>query len=405
MRILHTSDWHLGQSLHNIDRYEEHQHFLCWLVECLVEHEIDALIVAGDIFDSSNPASAAESLYYEFLAAATEACPVLQIVVVAGNHDSAAGLDAPARLLRKGRVHVVGSLPRQDGHLDDSRLLVPLRDRSGRHAATVVAMPFLRPQYLGSGAAYDPIVHEQAVRAVFAEACEAATRNVSTDQALIATGHAYFTGGKISPDSERKIQCGNQFAVPVDVLNERLTYVALGHLHLAQAVGGRQHIRYCGSPLPLSLSEREYPHQVRLIEFAGASIVQQQAILVPRLVDIIRIPDKGSCPLDEVLSTVARLPEPAGPSPYIEVEVQLESPEPHLRQRIEEAIGARGRLLRLRRTASATCPEDTIATELQTISPQEVLLRVYRRTHPDGELPDGLQAAFLALVEQAQETA
>ena len=146
MLILHTSDWHLGHTLHGLTRDFEHEAFLAWLLDLLEERETDALVVAGDVFDSANPPASAQRLLYRFLADARRRCPDLDVVVVAGNHDSASRLEAPRPLLDGLGLHVAGALARRDsGDLDMTRLLVPLRGRSGEVEAWCLAIPFLRP--------------------------------------------------------------------------------------------------------------------------------------------------------------------------------------------------------------------------------------------------------------------
>src|SRR5450830_1653635 len=116
MRLLHTSDWHLGQSLHNFDRHYEHQCFLDWLIDTIVAEEADALLIAGDIFDNANPSSNAQRQLYRFLQQAKTRAPGLQIVVIAGNHDSPGRLEAPGPLLEAHGTVVIGNVVRgRDG--------------------------------------------------------------------------------------------------------------------------------------------------------------------------------------------------------------------------------------------------------------------------------------------------
>ena len=146
MRLLHTSDWHLGHSLHGRSRDPEHWVLLAWLLEQISLHRVDALMIPGDIFDSANPPAAASKAWYDFLATARRRHPNLDIVVAGGNHDSAARLDAPGTLLRSLDVFVVGGVPRTtDGAIDHEAMCIPLTDADGEIAAWVAAVPFLRP--------------------------------------------------------------------------------------------------------------------------------------------------------------------------------------------------------------------------------------------------------------------
>ena len=139
MKILATSDWHLGNLFHGNDRLPEHKHFLKWLLEQIAEQKPDALLIAGDIFDNGNPSAAAQTVYYEFLADATQLCPNMQVIITAGNHDSASFLNAPKALLFALNVHVIGAATQP---IDKEVLL--LKNSQGQPAAIVCAVPYLR---------------------------------------------------------------------------------------------------------------------------------------------------------------------------------------------------------------------------------------------------------------------
>ena len=144
LRLFHTADWHLGHCLHGVSRQLEHQRFLDWLLLELQSKQADALIVAGDIFDSANPSAAAQTQLYEFLVKARTQLPALNIVLIGGNHDSASRLDAPSSILNALGVTVVGGLVREDGAINWDRLLVPLTNATGEIKVWCGAMPFLR---------------------------------------------------------------------------------------------------------------------------------------------------------------------------------------------------------------------------------------------------------------------
>jgi len=410
MRLLHTSDWHLGHTLHGLSRDFEHEAFLAWLLDLMGERGTDALIVAGDVFDSANPPASAQRLLYRFLAEARRRCPDLDVVVVAGNHDSASRLEAPRPLLDGLGIHVVGALARTaDGALDRERLLVPLRSGSGEVEAWCVAIPFLRPVDLSltDGSAGDPLI--EGVRAVYREAVALANERRVPGQALVATGHLYMVGGELSALSERKILGGNQHALPPDVFGPGIAYAALGHLHLAQAVGGRDTVRYCGAPLPLSLDEARYPHQVVAVDLDGDRPARIEPLRTPRTVEILQVPGPEPGPLEDVLEALAGLVLDDGLDPrrwpYVEVRVRLERPEPGLRVRIEGALAGRpARLLKISPTYPGTrraLADASPVRLLQEITPDEVFRLRYAQRHggtPSSDLLD----AYHSLVEQVQ---
>lgn len=408
LRLLHTSDWHLGHTLHEFSRAHEHAHFLDWLLDCIDGHDIDALLVAGDVFDTANPPAEAQQAFYRFLAQARARRPHLDIVVIGGNHDSAARLDAPDPILRGLGVRVIGGLPQRQGVIDLDRVLVPLKDRDGAIAAWVAAVPFLRPADLPPvEECDDPLI--EGVRRIYAQVLDGARTRRESHQALIAMGHCYMTGTKLSELSERKILGGNQHALPADIFPDDVTYVALGHLHLAQCVGDLEHVRYSGSPLPLSLDEERYTHQVLVIEIDGPRLQHVESVRIPRAVDILRVP-KEAQPLEMVLEELAKLPEldPTAPDwkrPYLEVRVLLDKPRPSLRYEIDNAIKNKApRLAKttVQSTGSGAALGDVSSTKsLKDMSAEEVFRMLYASKH-EGEPSPELLEAFHEIVAEAE---
>ena len=227
-------------------------------------------------------------------------------------------------------------------------------------------------------------------------------------------GHCYMVGTRVSELSERKVLGGNQHALPVDLFPEDIAYVALGHMHLAQTVGQRENVRYCGSPIPLSMAERSYQHQVCLVDLNGETEVRITSLAVPRLVEMLRIPERGSGTPEEILAELERLPQRESGSekhmrPYLEVSAEIDRPMPELPRLIDDALEDKDpRLIRL--TLQVTGNRQGLAdssgvVELQDLHPDEVFRRRYARDH-DGAPPPELLAAFHRLVDEvAQEEA
>jgi exonuclease SbcD len=413
MRLLHTSDWHLGHTLYDTSREEEHAAFLEWLLNTLVEREVDALLVAGDIFDTANPSAEAQAAWYQFIAQARLRLPQLDIVVIGGNHDSAARLEAPDPLFTALQVRMVGGLPRLHGAMDLDRLVVPLHDAQGHVGAWVAAVPYLRPSDLPSveEEVGDKLV--EGVRQVYATALEAARTKRRPGQALLSMGHCYMVGTQLSELSERKILGGNQHALPVDLFPEDVAYVALGHLHKAQRVGGRDGVRYSGSPIPLSLNEASYSHQVLLVELDGERLGPVVSLPVPRTVEMVRVPASDAATLDVVTEQLEALPElvpdtPEWRRPYLEVRVALPRPEPALRSKVEKVLeGKAARLVKLSPAyagTGGTLAETQRGVSLKERTPEEVFRARYTRDYP--EPPDAaLLESFHELLRQVQEDA
>ena len=414
LKLCHTSDWHLGHTLHGCSREHEHRRFLAFLLDTLADQQVDALVVAGDVFDTANPPASAQAMYYGFLAEARRRLPGLDVLVIAGNHDSAPRLSAPDPVLRALGVRVVGTVPRVgrggSAPVDAEAMVVPLHDRGGEVAAWVAAVPYLRTSDLPSGEAgeADPIV--RGVRRVYDAVLDAARARRKPDQALLATGHFSMVDARPSALSERVILGGEQHALPVDLFGDDVAYVALGHLHLAQEVGGHPHVRYSGSPIPLSMPEETYPHQVRIADFEGARLVAQAEVRVPRAVEVLRVP-KEPAELDVVIAALERLELPSELAkeewPFLEVRVRLSEPVPDLRARIEAALA--GRPVRLVKIAvehadapSAALAESMPRRELGDLHVEEVFRRAYARRFPEGEPSAALLEAFHEVVDAAR---
>ncbi|PKN46745.1 MAG: exonuclease sbcCD subunit D [Deltaproteobacteria bacterium HGW-Deltaproteobacteria-17] len=273
MILLHTSDWHLGQTLHNARRHEEFEAFLGWLLDQIRLRRVDVLLVCGDVFDTIAPGPQAQRLYYNFLTrVAATGCR--HVVVVGGNHDSPSFLEAPRELLRAMSVHVVGAASDDP---DDEILC--LRDASGALEMIVCAVPFLRDRDVRRVEAAEDIDDKdrKLVAGIRRHYTEVVGRALALARAgtpddgrsrtapVVATGHL-FAAGASSGEGLRPMYVGALGQVPAEIFHGDLAYVALGHLHKAQKVGGNDTIRYSGSPLPMSFPEASQGKHVLLVE-------------------------------------------------------------------------------------------------------------------------------------------
>ncbi|BBG29652.1 exonuclease SbcCD subunit D [Zymobacter palmae] len=342
MRILHTADWHLGQQFHGHDRLYEQQRFLDWLRTLIVARKIDALLIAGDIFDVASPSIRAQRLLYDFIVELHHQCPALTIVMIAGNHDSGARIELPAPLMQSLRTHAFGRLHwcstatgERQPNLDD--LCVPLTDANGAVRAWCLAMPFLRP----SEVCQHPLDYAERASALHHQLCEHGIAQRQPGQALIAMAHLHLQGGKVSEDSERPIVVGGEEALSSSALfPAAIDYVALGHLHRAQQVGAA-HIRYAGSPYPLDFSERHYHHQVIELTLQDDLLPPELYVHeVPLSVPMVIV---GPIALEELPAALNDLPEPEAPDrrdtwPWLQIRVRLEAPRPDLRHHVEQCL-------------------------------------------------------------------
>ncbi|UTT84866.1 exonuclease subunit SbcD [Vibrio pelagius] len=266
MKILHTSDWHLGQNFYNKSRKNEHQQFLDWLLQQVVEQSVDAIIVAGDIFDTSTPPSYAREMYNKFVVDCSKLnC---QLVLLGGNHDSVSVLKETQQLLKYMGTDVIPNT-----NEDYSTQVLPLKGKSGEVEALVCAIPFIRPRdVLTSQAGVSGVERQKqlgdAIKQHYASVYQAAVaqrKQYGESTPIVATGHLTAMGVQQS-DSVRDIYVGNLDGFAADGFPPA-DYIALGHIHRPQVVAKQEHIRYCGSPIPLSFDELKSTKQVCIVEF------------------------------------------------------------------------------------------------------------------------------------------
>lgn len=270
MNILHTSDWHLGRTLYDKARHDEHQAFLAWLADTVEQEHVDVLLVAGDIFDTTTPSNRAQALYYRFLCrVAASRCR--HVVVIGGNHDSPSFLDAPRELLQALDVHVVGAAA-----ADPADEVLLLRDGQGRPELIVCAVPYLRDRDLRTAEAGETLQDKErkllaGLRAHYAAVGAAAgqkQKEAGTDVPIVGMGHLFTAGGQtLEGDGVRELYVGSLAHVTPGIFPACMDYVALGHLHVPQAVGGSEAIRYSGSPLAMGFGEAGQQKSVCLVRF------------------------------------------------------------------------------------------------------------------------------------------
>lgn len=258
MKILHTSDWHLGRTLYGRKRYEECERFFDWLIGCIENERVEALLVAGDIFDNSTPSNRALELYYRFLCRVAGA-GCRHVVVTAGNHDSPSLLNAPKEVLRYLNVHVIGCMAET---MEDEILV--LNDAGGKAELIVCAVPYLRDRDIRRAEAGESFEDKgrklvEGIRDHYrrmGEVAAAMKRTVGGDLPIVGMGHLFAAGAETTDgDGMRELYSNNLGHVGKDIFPDCFDYIALGHLHAAQKVGGSNICRYSGAPLPMSFGE------------------------------------------------------------------------------------------------------------------------------------------------------
>lgn len=316
MKILHTSDWHLGQHFMMKSREAEHLGFLNWLIEIVDKQSIDAVIVAGDIFDNASPPSYARKLYSDFIVKLQQtSCN--QLVIVSGNHDSVAVLNESKSLLKALNVSVLAGL-----NDDLSEHIISIKDKSNNQAI-ICALPFLRASDVmvseaGSSVSQKQMSLQQGIKQTYQDIYQLAAlqnKDKNKNNPIIATGHLTAVGCSVS-DSVRDIYIGTLSAFPASLF-PHFDYIALGHLHRPQKVQKSEHIRYSGSPIALSFDESNHEKSVNIVEFNEQGELSTLLMTIPNFQKLLVI--KGNLETVQALLTTLLEDEQ---SVWVEVKIQ-----------------------------------------------------------------------------------
>ncbi|RJP78586.1 MAG: exonuclease subunit SbcD [Desulfobacteraceae bacterium] len=341
MKILHTSDWHLGRSLYGRKRYDEFSAFLEWLADRIAEQAIDALLVAGDVFDTSTPSNRAQELYYRFLCRVAASC-CRYIIVIAGNHDSPSFLNAPKALLRALNVYVVGAKTE-----DPEDQVIVLNNDNNDPMAIVCAVPYLRDKDIRMAMPGETMDDKNArliegIRNHYADVCAIAERK-RKEIPIIAMGHLFTAGGRtVEGDGVRELYVGSLAHVGKELFPSCIDYLALGHLHVPQCVGNENHFRYSGSPIPMGYGEANQEKKVIVAEWDSGRTPAVREIPVPCFQPLVRI--VGS--LDEIQEKVVQLRKEESTA-WLEIEYTGSDMIGNLRELLDESLS--GTAMEIRR--------------------------------------------------------
>lgn len=399
MKILHTSDWHIGSALYGRKRYDESEQFLHWLVETIKNHSIEALLVAGDIFDTSTPSNTAQELYYRFLNEVSRTT-CRHVIVTGGNHDSPSFLDAPKALLKVFNVYVVGSTAERE----EDEVLV-LKDAHNNPEVIVCAVPFLRDRDVrqsNEGESYRDkenrlvegiISHYQKV---YEEACK--ERNeLGKSLPIIGMGHLFIAGSSIykrsgETNGERDLYVGSLGQVPADRL-PFFDYFALGHLHIPQKVAGYENIRYSGSPMVMNFDEIHQQKSVEIVDIHDQN-VDIQTVPVPAFRHFEQI--KGDW--DSIEANLKRLKEESFAG-WVEVIYEGEEAIGNLRERVYKLVENTSiEVLKIQNTMlfNAVMKQYEKEVELQDLNP----LDVFDQCLTDHGIPDDQKVVLKRLFSE-----
>lgn len=405
INILHTSDWHLGRQLYGQKRYAEFEAFLDGLVANLSEHQIDVLLIAGDIFDTSTPSNQAQNLYYNFLQrVAGSSCR--HVVVIGGNHDSPTFLDAPRSLLKALNVHVVGQVA--DNPAEDVLLL---RDADGLPELIVCAIPYLRDRDLrtaGENEALEDKDHQmlEGLQRIYAQAGSAALKlrdQWGNHLPIIGMGHLFAAGGKVQEgDGVRELYVGSLAQVGRDVFPACFDYLALGHLHVPQLLSGEEHLRYSGSPLAMGFGEARQQKSLCKVSFDAKS----NQPLKPQI-SLINIPSyqaleqiRGSM---QVITQRIKALKEQDQNIWLEVIHQDQALVPNLRSELEALVaGTQLQLLKItdQRVINQVLQQQDIPKPLEELNPEDVFEHCLQQSDIADEQRESLRHSFLFVMRK-----
>lgn len=405
MKLLHTSDWHLGRHLYGKKREVEFQAFLDWLLDTLRAQAVDVLVVAGDVFDTSAPSHQAQALYYQFLTqVADTGCR--HVVVIAGNHDSPSFINAPQQLLSTLDIHVIGQAC---ADLQDEVLL--LKNSAQEVELIVCAVPYLRDRDIRTVSAGESVEDKAQKLILGTQAHYDEVAAIALDyQAklpvavpIVATGHLFTAGGKIQQDDGvRDLYVGELGHFSAARFPQAFDYIALGHLHVPQKVANQEHIRYCGSPLPMGFGEAKQQKQVCVAYFEQQQLQNVQSIPIPSFQALAQVRGDGET-LEQQLQQLVQAAVPT----WVEVVYQGKELLPDLRDRIElltEKSGIEVLRIQNKRIEQHALETNTMTESLDEMSPLEVFKRCLDSHQvPAAQRPE-LKAAFLEIIAEHSES-
>ena len=404
MRILHTSDWHLGQHFMGKTRQAEHRAWCDWLVQTVQEQQADALIIAGDIFDTGTPPSYAREQYNDFIVQMHgTGC---QLVILAGNHDSVAMLNESKGLLGKLNTQVISSVAD-----NPAEQVLVLKQRNGEIGALLCAIPFLRPRDIqrsqaGQSAQEKQSDLQQAIAEHYAQLfaqAEAKRAELGVNVPIVGTGHLTTVGVSLS-ESVREIYVGSLTAFPTDAF-PAFDYLALGHIHRPQKVAGLEHIRYSGSPIALSFDESKQQKELLQVDFDSTGLLAVKVIEIPCFQRLISL--SGSlAELEQQFSELAEQLDPDAVA-WLEIQVQIDDYYADLDERVTALCAElpvevlRVRRLRGNKMAGLTRDSGEVLAEL---TPAEVFakrLHAEKLSDEDLKILKGLHGQVLESLLEA----
>lgn len=399
--MLHTSDWHLGHMLYKKRRDDEFTAFMDWIESVIRGNGVSVLLLSGDVFDTPMPGTTAQKMYYDFLGRIAIA-GVKHAIITAGNHDSPTFLTAPAELLRSFNIHVIGMTP--ENPEDEIRVL---RSNDGEPEMIVCAAPYLRERDLRTSVPGESSEEKNArllegLRkhySTLAELAENLRREYSAEIPVVAMGHLFVAGCETQAgDGTRDLYVGNLGRVPVDIFGDVFDYVALGHIHKPQCVGGIETRRYSGSPLPMSFGEKDTPKSVTVVQFSGRKL-KLETVQTPQFRHLEQVTGNRNAILRRISELAGQSPE-IGDKIWVEVQHDGSEAPLDLSERVQEL--AEGTQLEILCVKQAPGKLENVErendTNLENLDAEEIFRRFMTAQNVQAEKWDECLGAFKELL-------
>lgn len=406
MKIIHTADWHLGQTLYGFDRTAEYQHFLSWLAETVRQQRPDALLIAGDIYDSHHPAPSAQRIFWDFLDQATLENPGMRVIITSGNHDLAEELDAPAAVYRRIGVQVRSQLSYDAKENPDlEQLLIPIECLSApEEMAVIVAIP-----YLPAGTDDGEEAATEWQQRIISDAIHLAAKRFE-GMPIVAMAHFFADGAIVNDGQGHEVQRTGDNALDAAALATMTNYMALGHLHKAQQMPRSDgKVWYAGSALAMNFGEEAYPHGVNLVNLSADGAIDVSQLEYKPLRQLLTFAEESAGDIEGVLKQIASLPKadkgtPDDDWPYVQLVLSPSDTDASTAEKIKSLTTSRQmRLCRVTSNApqqqTGDTPDNKPATDLQYLQPALIARDAYQQAHGK-EMPDEV-ARLLAEVKRA----
>ena len=397
MKILHTSDWHLGRMLYGKKRYPEFEAFLNWLIGTIKAEGIDILLIAGDVFDTTTPSNYTQELYFQFLSDVSKNTHCQHVVVIGGNHDSPSLLEASKSVLKALNIYVVGAAGKSP---QDE--VITLKNDNGVPQAIICAVPYLRDRDIRKVEISETLDDKNkklitGIKHHYHEVCQYAkekqvelckTHNLR-HLPMIGMGHLFAAGGKTQvDDGVRELYVGSLAHIDASIFPDYLDYVALGHLHVPQMVAKKDHIRYSGSPIAMGFGEAKQQKQVLIIDFNEGSktITNLAAPCFQQLVSL-----KGD--LEYILESLSQLITEKSQS-WLEIEYTGEEIVSNLTEQINTHI--QGSQLEIRRIKNKRVIDKAMSQSQNSETLEDLNeLEVFERCLFAHDIPKAQQAVLM----------